>query len=164
MSDPATVTDADIALLREAIRISQAAVAHGNHPFGALLSDAGGLVMATAENSVTTESDVTCHAETNLVRTAAARGFSAAELAGCTLYTSCEPCAMCSGAIYWAGIGRVVYALAETSLLGLTGTHPQNPTLQLPCRVVFGAGDRETAVAGPAIEAEAAQPHRGFWH
>lgn len=93
----------------------------------------------------------------------AVKRFTARQLRTFSLYTSCEPCAMCSGAIYWAGIGRVVYALAETSLLDLTGSHPENPTLALPCRSVFGGGQRPTIVVGPAIEDEAAIPHRSFW-
>ena len=89
-----------------------------------------------ARNSVVTEADPTGHAETNLVRLAgplAAR--EGIDLSTCTLYTSTEPCAMCAGAIYWSGIGRVVYGLAEVDLLAMTGgDHPDNPTLALPCR------------------------------
>ena len=70
---------------------------------------------------------------------------------------------MCAGAIYWAGIGRVVYALSEAGLLGLTGDHPSNTMLMHPCRSVFADGRRETAVTGPLIEDEAGVPHLGFW-
>ena len=55
-------------------------------------------------------------------------------LRSATLYSSAEPCAMCAGAIYWAGIGRLVYGLSEHGLRELTGNHPENPTLNLPCR------------------------------
>ncbi|MBZ5733267.1 nucleoside deaminase [Nocardioides sp. TRM66260-LWL] len=154
-------TDADLTRLREAIALSASAVAHGNHPFGALLVDAGGEVVARAENTVVTGRDVTGHAETNLVRMLGDR--SPAELAGCTLVTSCEPCAMCSGAIYWAGVGRVVFGLAESALVDLTGDDPENPTLRLPCREVLGAGQRDVEVVGPLLEDEAIVPHRGFW-
>ncbi len=149
-------------LLRRCFTVAEQAVEHGNHPFGALLTDASGTVVLSAENTVVTDGDVTAHAETNLVRLASGR-FDPAGLAGCTLYTSCEPCAMCAGAIYWAGIGRVVYALAESSLLAITGAHPENPTLALPCRQVFGAGQRPTEVVGPMLEDEASVPHRTFW-
>ena len=115
-----------------------------------------------AENTVTTGHDVTHHAELNLVRLACA-SIAYADLPRHTLYTSCEPCAMCAGAIYWAGIGRVVYALSEEGLLGLTGDHPDNPTLMHPCRQVFAAGSRVTEVTGPLIEDEAAAAHRDFW-
>ncbi len=80
-----------------------------------------------------------------------------------TLYSSAEPCAMCAGAIYWSGISRVVYALSEEHLLTLTGNHPENPTLSLPCREVFARGQRAVEVAGPMLEDEAAKAHEGFW-
>lgn len=70
---------------------------------------------------------------------------------------------MCAGAIYWSGIARLVYALSEERLLALTGNHPENPTLSLPCREVFARGQREIIVLGPLLEDEAAEPHSGFW-
>ena len=70
---------------------------------------------------------------------------------------------MCAGAIYWCGIGRVVYGMAESSLLAITGDHAENPTLRLPCRVVFASGQRPIAVVGPALIDEAAAVHHGFW-
>ncbi len=70
---------------------------------------------------------------------------------------------MCAGAIYWAGIGRVVYGLSEQRLRALTGNHPENPTLDLPCRTVFAAGQRTTEVVGPLLEEEAAALHESFW-
>lgn len=149
-------------LLRRAIGIADRARAAGNHPFGALLATADGRVVAEAENTVASAHDVTGHAETNLVSLASQR-FAADELAGMTLVTSCEPCAMCSGAVYWSGIGAVVYGLSEAGLLALTGDDPENPTLSLPCRTVLGAGQRAIAVTGPLLEAEAAASHEGFW-
>jgi len=150
------------ALLRRAIALSATAVEHGNHPFGALLVDAGGAVLLEAENTVVTTRDVTGHAETNLVRLACST-YDGPTLATCTLVSSCEPCAMCAGALYWAGIGRLVFALSEASLGGLTGDDPENPTMSLPSRTVLGAGQRATVVEGPFLEDEAAVPHRGFW-
>ena len=149
-------------LLLQAIAIAREARVHGNHPFGALLADQDGRVLLSAENTVVTDSDATGHAETNLVRRATG-AYSAAELAAMTMYSSTEPCAMCAGAIYWSGIGAVVYALAETALYELTGEDPENPTLLLPCRTVFAAGRRSITVAGP-FELDAARDvHAGFW-
>jgi tRNA(Arg) A34 adenosine deaminase TadA len=153
------MTTVDLDHLRAAIALSESAVAHGNHPFGAVLADPAGLIVLEAENTVVTGRDVTGHAETNLVRLAGALG----DLRGYTLYTSCEPCAMCSGAIYWAGIGRVVFALAETDLLAITSANPANPTMSLPCRTVFAAGQRPTTVVGPLLADEARAGHRTFW-
>ena len=70
---------------------------------------------------------------------------------------------MCAGAAYWAGIGRVVYALSESRLRLLTGDHPENPTLDLPCREVFATGQRKIEVLGPALEDEAAEIHHSVW-
>lgn len=142
--------------------LADRARAGGDHPFGALLADTAGNVVLEAGNTVVTTRDVTGHAETNLV-SAATRRLSRQELPSLTLVTSCEPCAMCSGAIYWSGIGAVVYGLSEKGLLALTGDDPENPTLDLPCRTVLGAGQRPIAVTGPMLEAEAAASHTGFW-
>jgi tRNA(Arg) A34 adenosine deaminase TadA len=150
------------ALLRRAIALADRARADGNHPFGALLAAPDGTVVLEAGNTVGTTRDVTGHAETNLV-SAATRRFSRDELRALTLVTSCEPCAMCSGAIYWSWIGAVVYGLSEEGLLALTGDDPENPTLSLPCRTVLGAGQRAIAVTGPLLEEEAAASHTDFW-
>ncbi|TDS77091.1 nucleoside deaminase [Amnibacterium kyonggiense] len=150
------------ALVRRAIVLADRARAGGNHPFGALLAAPDGTVVLEAGNTVGTTHDVTGHAETNLV-SAATRRFSRDELRTLTLVTSCEPCAMCSGAIYWSWIGAVVYGLSEEGLLALTGDDPENPTLALPCRTVLGAGQRDIRVEGPLLEDEAAASHRDFW-
>jgi tRNA(Arg) A34 adenosine deaminase TadA len=70
---------------------------------------------------------------------------------------------MCAGAIYWAGIGRVVFGLSERRLRVLIGPHPENLTMDLPCRDVFAAGQRTIEVAGPMLEDEAEVAHRGYW-
>ncbi|HEX7954800.1 MAG TPA: nucleoside deaminase [Burkholderiales bacterium] len=147
-------------MLRKAIALSQNSRDAGNHPFAALVVDGSGNVLAEAMNDI--HADCTSHAEVIAVRKASAQ-FKPAQLRGATLYSSAEPCAMCAGAIYWSGIGRVVYALSEERLLQLTGNHPENPTLSLPCREVFARGQREIEVVGPMLEDEAALPHKGFW-
>ncbi len=152
----------DLKFLRLAIEVAGRARAHGNHPFGAVLVGPQGDLLLEAENTVVTGCDVTGHAETNLVRLASHQ-FSRVLLAGCTLYTSTEPCAMCAGAIYWSNIGRVVFGLSEVGLARLTGANPENPTLDLPCRQVFARGQRPIEVVGPALEQEAEQVHYGFW-
>jgi tRNA(Arg) A34 adenosine deaminase TadA len=135
---------------------------HGNHPFGAILVDRSGGVLLEAENGYMPAHDGTAHAE-RLVATEACRTLSADVRAKATLYSSAEPCAMCAGAIYWAGIGRVVYGLGEQRLRGITGNHPENPTLDLPCRAVFASGQRPTEVVGPMLEDEAEALHDGVW-
>lgn len=153
----------DLEFLRLAIAVSQRARASGKHPFGAIVVDGNGHIVAEAgNNSLPPDGDPTGHAELIAARQAA-RVLPAAALAQATLYTSAEPCVMCAGAIYWTGIGRVVYALSEVRLLQLTGDHPENPTFSLPCREVLARGQRKTDVAGPLLEDEAAAVHTGFW-
>jgi tRNA(Arg) A34 adenosine deaminase TadA len=152
----------DEALLGRAIAIAGAARDHGNQPFGSLLASADGAVLREAENTVVVDADATGHAELNLVRLASRR-YSREALAGMTLYASTEPCAMCSAAIYWSGIGQVAYALAGDTLDGLTGSDPENPPLSLPCREVFARGQRPVEVRGPFPLPEAIAVHDGFW-
>ncbi len=152
----------DLSHLRLAIEVAGRARVHGNHPFGGVLVDAAGNVLLEVENTVVTEHDVTNHAETNLVRLASKR-FTAEQLAGCTLYASTEPCAMCAGATHWSGIGRVVFALSEVALYEIIGPSPEH--LMLPCREVFARTGRPIEVLGPCeeLDKEARAVHAGFW-
>ncbi|MBV9190119.1 MAG: nucleoside deaminase, partial [Betaproteobacteria bacterium] len=125
---------ANEALLRQAIALSRRSREEGNHPFGAIVVDASDQVIAEATN--THSKSPLDHAEMNVLRTVLMR-VQPALLAQASLYSSAEPCSMCAGACYWAGIGRVVYALSERRLLELTGNDPRNPTLSLSCREVF---------------------------
>lgn len=153
----------DQRLLRRAFAIAAAAREGGDHPFGCLLAGPEGEVLLEQGNGYSAEGgDLTAHAE-KLLASRAAKRWDPAFLSGCTMYTSAEPCAMCSGAVYWSGIGRVVYGQSERSLLDQTGNHAENPTMDLPCRIVFAAGQRPVEVVGPMLEAEAASLHDGFW-
>ena len=147
--------------LARAIDLARSARAHGNHPFGATLVTASGRVV-DAENTVLTSGDPTGHAETNLVRLAAA-ALTVEELAGSTLYTSTEPCAMCCGSIFWAGIPTVVYALSGAALIELLPEGSREFTLDLPSSEIFARGGHPTTVLGPYDVAGARQVHEGFW-
>jgi tRNA(Arg) A34 adenosine deaminase TadA len=148
--------------LRRSFDVARRSMMHGNHPFGAILVDAGGKVLIECENGYMPAHDGTAHAE-RLLATEACRTLPAEVLARATMYSSAEPCAMCAGAIYWAGIGRLVYGLSEHRLREYTGNHPENPTLDLPCRAVFASGQRPTEVVGPLLEDEAGAMHEGVW-
>ena len=155
--------DLDARCLRLAFAVAGQARADGNHPFGAVLVGPDGVVLLEQGNGFATHGgDMTAHAE-RLLASAASRRFGTARLRDCTLYVSAEPCAMCAGAIYWAGIGRVVFGQSERSLKRQTGDHAENPTLDLPCRVVFEAGQRPVEVVGPLLGDEAARLQDGFW-
>lgn len=99
----------DTSFLREAIELAVENVESGlGGPFGALVVEDGS-VLAEGTNRVTTVHDPTAHAEITAIR-AACKERGDFELKGCTLYSTCEPCPMCLGAIYWARLDRVVYA------------------------------------------------------
>jgi tRNA(Arg) A34 adenosine deaminase TadA len=157
------LTAQDLVFLRRAIELAREARADGRHPFGCVIvNERGETIVESRNNAVRPKGDPTQHAET-LACAVAARLLTEAELAKCTLYTSTEPCAMCAGAIYWVGIGRVVFALSEKGLMRYTGSHEENPTLDLPCREVLARGQKTIAVVGPLIEDEAGAVHEGFW-
>ena len=97
-----------IELMRRAIRLSEESVRNGGGPFGAVIAK-GDEIIAEASNSVTIDNDPTAHAEVNCIRKAT-RHLSTFDLSGCDIYTSCEPCPMCLGAIYWAHLDHIYYA------------------------------------------------------
>lgn len=153
---------ADVRHLRRAIELARQAREHGNHPFGSLLVAADGRVLAEHENVVVTAKDETGHPELTLVRWAGSH-LSAEERAGATVYTSCEHCPMCAAATYWAGIGRIVFALGAAQFREMLpgGT----PHLALDARELLSRGNRAVEVEGPCpeLEAEARAVHAGFW-
>ncbi len=142
--------------IQQALALARQARMHGNQPFGALLVSDGQVVL-TAENTVNTAANPTGHAETNLIEKAI-RELAPEQINRATLYTSCEPCAMCTGAMYWAGIRQVVYALSCTELAKLAGND-----FLIPCRELFARAQEPVAVAGPFMVAEALAVHEGFW-
>ncbi len=143
--------------MRTAIALAQQARDRGNHPFGAVLM-VDGEIVATAENTVNTANDITRHAELNLV-SQASQIFDRETLARATLVTSTEPCAMCSGAIFWAGIRRIVYGCSSAKLGEIAGHQ-----LTISSREVLATGQDPTQIIGPVLPQEAISVHEGFWH
>ncbi len=133
--------------IRECIELAKHAGQRGNHPFGALLVDDGRILLAS-ENTVNTDNDCTRHAELNLVSDAF-RQFGPGVLAKSVLYTSTEPCAMCAGAIFWAGIPTVVFGCSSGSAGRITGSE-----LVMSCRDILAKGSKQVEVIGPILEAE----------
>ena len=148
--------------LRQTYILAEEAKEQGIHPFAAILVDGDDNVLMTQINGYLPDLDMTGHAERKLM-TKASKAYRPDFLADCTMYVSAEPCAMCAGSAYWAGLGRVVYGLSEVRLKNITGNHPENPTLDLPCRAVFDAGQRKVEVVGPCLEDEGAAIHEGVW-
>jgi len=124
--------------------VARRAMEAGHHPFGAVLIGADHETVLMEQGNV----DSVNHAEAVLAREAA-RLWSPVELWPCTLVSTVEPCAMCAGTQYWANIGRTVFGIEERALLAETGNHPDNPTLDLPCRHVFARGHKDIHVIGP---------------
>ena len=157
------LSEADAAFLRAAFGVAARARNEGNLPFGCVVvDDDGHVVIEQGNRGLVPARDATAHAE-SVAAGRAARRYEPGELAHFTLYSSAEPCAMCAGAIYWAGIGRVVFGLAEHDLKGLTGDHPDNPTMNLACREVFASGQRRVEVVGPELVDEALRVFEGYW-
>jgi tRNA(Arg) A34 adenosine deaminase TadA len=152
----------DTDYLRRAIEAARQSRAAGRHPFSSLIV-LDGEVIAASQSMKTGNTDATNHSEMRVLREASATRPPPV-LARATLYASTEPCAMCAGATYWAGIGRLVFGFSEARLRAMTGAHPWNPTLALPCRELFARGSRRIEVIGPYLEEEAAVPHQGFWN
>jgi tRNA(Arg) A34 adenosine deaminase TadA len=155
------VDQTDVDHLRRCLELARAARDGGNEPFGSLLVGADGTVLAELMNT-TGGGDVTGHPELALAAWASLH-LSVDERAGATLYTSCESCAMCAGGQYWAGIGRLVFALSGAQLADIAPA--VGPTLRLPSREVFARGNVTIEVEGPCDElaAEAASVFDGFW-
>ena len=145
--------------LRSANAVARRALDAGHHPFGAVLVGPDDQILMRQANINTVH-----HAEVELARRAAT-AYPPEFLWTCTLVSTGEPCAMCTGTLYWANIGRLVYGFEESKLLALTGNHPENPTLSLPSRIVLGSGQKKIEVLGPfpEIEDELLAPHRDFW-
>jgi len=144
------------AFVRQAIALARQARERGDHPFGALLVLDGHVVL-TAMNSIFTDRDPTAHAETNLVALAV-RQVSRDRIRRAVLYASCEPCAMCVGKMYWAGIRSVVYGLSSDDLAAMAGGD-----FLVPCRSLFARASSPVAVHGPMLTDEARAVHVGYW-
>ena len=140
------MTPEDEGFLRRAIALAAAARESGNPPFGSLLVGPDGTVLAEEQNATITERDISLHPELKLA-VWAARELTVEIAAGTTMYTSCQPCEMCSGALARSGLGRVVFALSGEQLNGLksTGSFPAVPQ------------------EGPALYDEARVPVDGYY-
>jgi len=144
------VDSQDEGYLRTAIRLASEARRAGDQPYGALLVAADGTVLAEDRNTVVTGRDITAHPELKLARWAA-RELSVAAARTTTMYTSCQPCAMCTNAIARANLARVVYALAGDQLHNLKPPGSVDPDA---AQVVYD---------GPALFDEARVPIDGYY-
>jgi tRNA(Arg) A34 adenosine deaminase TadA len=146
----------DETYIRRAIDLARLARERGNHPFGAVVV-ADGQIVLEAENSVVTDNNPTHHAEMNLVELAW-KTLRIEVIRRTTLYTSTEPCPMCTGAIFWSGIRRVVYSFPADELGQLA-----NDKFCGPCRQLFDRAEQTTDVVGPVLPELGREVHLGFW-
>jgi tRNA(Arg) A34 adenosine deaminase TadA len=140
------MTQNDERFLRRAIALAATARQRGNPPFGSLLVGPDGDVLAEEHNTVLTDDDISAHPEQKLARWAA-RELDPVTVAGTTMYTSCQPCTMCTGAIDRSGLGRVVFALSTEQLTAL------KPATAQPL----------VSLEGPALFDEARVPVEGYY-
>jgi tRNA(Arg) A34 adenosine deaminase TadA len=140
--------------LRKALEVAKKSKDKGNLPFGCILTGPDDIILLEGENTVFTDQSRIAHAEINLIRQLSSE-VDLHFLDHCTLYASIEPCAMCAGAIYWSGIGSVVYALGKEEYHRIAGTSDHAHFLDMPVRGVLEKGGRSMSLLGPLLEEEA---------
>ncbi|ADH97792.1 nucleoside deaminase [Salisediminibacterium selenitireducens] len=141
--------------MKQAIDLAKRAREEGNEPFGAILVKDGEVVMRGA-NHIHSGSDPTFHAELGLIR-AYCSAYQVSDLSEYTLYTSCEPCVMCSGAMVWANLGKVVYSVSHDQLAEIAGGN-----IMIACRDVFQKSPNRPEVEGPICPEEGLQVFEGY--
>lgn len=143
----------DEQLLRAALEVARRSLEKGNLPFGCILADSNGKIIAEGENTVVTDNDSIAHCEINLVHQLAGK-YDGDYLQGCSLYASTEPCPMCAGAIFWSGIGRIVFALSKEDYHSIAGTVNPAHLFDVSAEKLLSFGKRQVTVAGPLLEKE----------
>ena len=146
----------DILFMEEALRLSKAAAQHGNEPFGAILVKDGAIVYSN-ENQVHSASDPTFHAEAGLLRRFCAE-TGITDLREYTLYSSCEPCFMCSGAMVWTRLGRLVYGASNRDLCSIFGEEGSDGS-----HLVFSHSDHQPEVTAGVLRQECLEVLRAYF-
>ncbi|EOH8749945.1 nucleoside deaminase [Enterococcus faecalis] len=146
----------DDKFMERALVLAQSAADHGNEPFGALLVKDNKIV-GTNENKIHTESDPTSHAELGLIRKFCSEN-NIQNLSEYTMYTSCEPCCMCSGAIVWANVGRVVYSLSHDELAKIAGFN-----IMISSNEIFLKSPHKPETIGGLLSSQAAEIYKNYF-
>ena len=164
MAEDDNLSPLDATLLRRAFALATEARARGDRPFAAVIADAKGQVLAEAGSTQGKGGGGTlAHSEMNALHAVLGAGLPRDVLRNATIYSSGEPCAMCSAAIFYTGIGRAVYGLSAGAILHLRNAQPHTAGLSLSCRAVLDSAAEKVTVVGPCLEAEGAVPHQGYW-
>jgi tRNA(Arg) A34 adenosine deaminase TadA len=158
------LADADAANLRHAFGLALKARERGDRPFSAVIVAEDGAILAEGLSTQGAGGGGTlAHSEMNACQAVIAANVPRERLRRATIYSSGEPCAMCSAAIFYTGVGRVVYGLSAAAILHLRNAQPHTAGLSLSCRAVLASAAETVAVVGPCLEAEGAVPHQGYW-
>ncbi|WP_372618476.1 deaminase [Falsiroseomonas sp.] len=161
---PDDTGESDDTHLRHAFALAAKARARGDRPFAAVIVAEDGTTLAEGLSTQGTGGGGTlAHSEMNACQAVIAAGIPRPRLRRATIYSSGEPCAMCAAAIFYTGIGRVVYGLSAAAILHLRNAQPHTAGLSLSCREVLASAAEPVEVVGPCLEAEGAQPHAGYW-
>lgn len=158
------LSDTDASRLRHAFTLAGKARARGDRPFSAVVVAEDGTILAEGLSTQGSGGGGTlAHSEMNACQAVIAAGIARERLRRATIYSSGEPCSMCASAIFYTGIGRVVYGLSAAAILHLRNAQPHTAGLNLSCRAVLATAAEPVEVVGPALEAEGAVPHQGYW-
>jgi tRNA(Arg) A34 adenosine deaminase TadA len=157
------MSDQDTVLLRRAVALSEAAVAAGGRPFGAVVVDGEGRVVAEAKGVPKVDPrDWTAHSEMMALREASAK-LNWEELAHATIYASGEPCPMCAAAVYWCNVRRLVFCVSESAMRALRAPYERAAGITMRCEEIFARCDRKIDIVGPLLEDEGLRVHQKFW-
>ena len=164
MAEDEKLSQLDATMLRRAFALAGEARARGDRPFAAVIADENGQVLAEAGSTQGKGGGGTlAHSEMNALHAVLRAGLPRDVLRAATIYSSGEPCAMCSAAIFYTGIGRAVYGLSASAILHLRNAQPHTAGLSLSCRAVLDSAAERVDVIGPCLEEEGAKPHQGYW-
>jgi len=146
----------DKKLLRAALEVASRSLEKGNLPFGCILANAEGRILEEGENTVITDQDSIAHCEINLIHKLAGK-YEHGTLEKCTVYASTEPCPMCTAAIFWSGVGKIVFALGKEAYHSIAGTANSAFLFDISAEKLLSYGKRPVQVSGPLLEDEASQ-------
>ncbi len=153
----------DEEVLRRAIAWSETALAQGARPFGAVVTDGDGRIVAEGHGLPTADPrDWTAHSEMLVLRAAAAK-LRWDALGRATIYSSAEPCPMCAAAIYWCNVRRLVFSVSEPAMRALRAPFERAAGIEMRCTEIFARCDRRIEVVGPLLEDEGLRAHRRYW-
>jgi tRNA(Arg) A34 adenosine deaminase TadA len=148
-------SDNNIFFLRKALDVAKRSMEKGNLPFGCILVDDQGNIIEEGENTVITSKDNIGHCEINLVHQLSGK-YDWEYLNHCTVFASTEPCPMCAAAIYWSGIGKLVFALSKDGYHAAANTTNSDYIFNTHAKDLLSSGGRRIEITGPLMEKETA--------